>query len=252
MLAAERQHQIMTAISSNGSVRTKEIAKRLNVTDETIRKDFEALERRGLIVRSHGGAQLRSRVIKDLSLTERQLMNREAKQAIAKAAVKRIQPDETIFLDASSTALTLTQFLPDFHITVLTNSHNVISALSEAKNIDLISTGGLFEPRSRSMIGLIAERTLKRYNIHRMFFSGNGIELKRGISEGNSRQASFKEHVIENAEDVCFLADASKIGQRSSFFFAECDQLTSLVTTKDADSSILEALEQLGVEVTIA
>ena len=69
------------------------------------------------------------------------------------------------------------------------------------------------------------------------------------MSEGNSRQAAFKEHVIAAAEDVCLLADDSKIGARSAFFFAQCAQLTTLVTTKKADPSILESLNNMGVEI---
>ena len=249
MLAAERHHQILEALKERGSLRTKEVASDLDVTDETIRKDFELLEHQGLLVRSHGGAIPSKRVIRELSLTERQLINREAKSAIAKAAAQRIQPGETIFIDASSTALTITQYLPSFHHTVITNAHDVVGALADVENIDLICTGGLLERRSRSMIGLVAERTLHRYNIHRMFFSGNGLDLERGVSEGNSRQAAFKEHVIAAAEDVCLLADDSKIGARSAFFFAQCSQLTSLVTTKKADPSILESLKNIGVEI---
>lgn len=249
MLAAERHQQILQALKERGSLRTKEVASELDVTDETIRKDFEFLEQQQLLVRSHGGAIPSKRVIRELSLTERQLINREAKNAVAKAAAKRIQPGETIFIDASSTALTIIQYLPSFHHTVITNAYDAMGALAGLENIDLICTGGLFEPRSRSLIGLVAEKTLHRYNIHRMFFSGNGLDLERGVSEGNSRQAAFKEHVIAAAEDVCLLADESKIGVRSAFFFAECSQLTSLVTTKDADPSIVESLRNMGVEV---
>ena len=76
MLAAERHHQILEALKERGSLRTKEVASDLDVTDETIRKDFELLEHQGLLVRSHGGAIPSKRVIRELSLTERQLINR--------------------------------------------------------------------------------------------------------------------------------------------------------------------------------
>ena len=208
MLAAERHRQILKALSEKGSLKTKDIASSLSVTDETIRKDFEVLEQQGFVVRTHGGVIPPKRAIRDLTLTERQLINRDEKNEIAKAAAQRIQPNETIFIDASSTSLSITQYLPDFAITVVTNSHDVVSAIGRYENIDLVCTGGLYEARSRSFIGLAAEKTLRRYNIHRMFFSGNGLDLKRGVSEGNSRQAAFKEHVIAAAEDVCFLADA--------------------------------------------
>lgn len=252
MLAAERHRLILKTLSEQGSARTKEIASQLSVTDETIRKDFELLEKQGFVVRTHGGVIPPKRAVRELTLNERQLINREAKNEIAKAAAQRIQPNETIFIDASSTALSLTQYLPDFPITVVTNAHDVISAVGGMENVDLVGTGGLYEARSRSFVGAAAEKTLLRYNIHRMFFSGNGLDLRRGVSEGNSRQAAFKEHVIECAEDVCFLADASKIGQCSAFFFAECSDLTTLITSRGADAAILDALKNLQVEVISA
>lgn len=249
MLAAERQNQIMQRLQNSGAVRTKEIAAELHVTDETIRKDFEFLEHKGLLLRSHGGAVPPKNTLGDLSMTERQLINRDAKSAIAKAATKRIQPNETIFMDASSTAWTMAPYLPDFPFTVITNSHDVMGAIGRLDNIDLICTGGVFEARSRSLIGLIAERTLSRYNINRMFFSGSGLDLKRGVSERNSRQAAFKERVIEAAEEVCMLADDSKIGQKSAFFYAQCRDLSTLITTKKSEGEILDSLRSLDVEV---
>jgi len=252
MLAAERHLQILKILSEKGSLKTKDIASSLSVTDETIRKDFELLEKQGFVVRTHGGVIPPKRSVRELSLTERQLINRDEKNEIAKAAAQRIQPNETIFIDASSTSLSITPYLPDFPLTVVTNSHDVVSALGGVENIDLVCTGGLYESRSHSYIGLAAEKTLRRYNIHRMFFSGNGLDLKRGISEGNSRQAAFKEHVIAAAEDVCFLADGSKIGHCSAFFFGECSDITTLITSKSADPSILESLKKMGVEVISA
>ena len=221
MLPLERQSLIVTRLTSAEAVRTTELAAELQVTDETIRKDLEALEKRGELLRIHGGAVKPNQARVELALTERQLHNREAKTAIARAAAQRIKPNDTIFIDASSTALTLTEFLPDFHLTILTNAHNVISALADRAGYDLICTGGIYEPRSRSYIGLPAESIIRKHNIHRMFFSCNGIHLERGVSETNSRQAAFKERVIECSEDVCLLADSSKLGLKSSFFFAQ-------------------------------
>ncbi|MDC0087969.1 DeoR/GlpR family DNA-binding transcription regulator [Akkermansiaceae bacterium] len=252
MIAAERHHRIKKTLVKQGTVRTVELAGEMGVTDETIRKDFEQLEGQGVLVRTHGGATLVERPMVELSLTERQLLNRESKQAIAKVAAARIRPDETIFIDASSTALAITEFLPEFPMTIVTNSLDVLMAVGSMKNVDLISTGGLFEAQSRSFIGLSASRTLSRYNIHRMFFSGSGLDLKRGVSERNSRQAAFKEVVIESAEDVCFLGDETKLGRCSAFFFAGCSDVTTLITMPKADGEILGSLRKMGVEVITA
>lgn len=249
MLPLERQQKILQQLQETGNIRTMDIAAMLNVTDETVRKDFEALEKRGYLIRVHGGATSPLKIREEISLTERQLTNREEKTAIAREAVKRIQPNETIFLDASSTVLTLTEFLPDYPLTILTNALNVFTALEGRPNLDLICTGGLYDSRSRSYIGLIAEQSLRRFNIHRMFFSGSGLHLTRGISETNNRQAVFKERVVACAEDVIFLADHTKLGQKAAFFFAQVSDLTCIITDAKADKRILTELAGSGVEV---
>lgn len=249
MLAIDRQRRILELLHGAGSLRTIETAVELGVTDETVRKDFELLEKRGELIRTHGGASRPDKLREELPFTERQAVRREEKQSIARLAASRIQANETIFLDASSTVLTLTEFLPDLPLTILTNALNVFTALADRPNLDLICTGGLFDPKSRSFIGLTAEKSLQRYNIHRLFFSGNGLHLGRGVSESNARQAAFKERVVANAEDVVFLADHSKLGRKSAFFFAEIADLSCLITDKAADPTFIQQLQASGVEV---
>lgn len=251
MLPPERQTIILEHLASQGSVRTTELAATLEVTDETIRKDFEALEIRGKLQRIHGGAVKPDPNRVELTLTERQMVSREAKRAIARAAAERIQPNETIFIDASSTALTLIEFLPDFPITILTNAHNVVTALAGREG-DIFCTGGLYEQRSRSYIGLSAAAALQKHNIHRMFFSGSAFDLDRGVSETNSRQAAFKERVIAYTEEVCLLADSSKLGQKASFFFGQAKDISTLITNNNADPEFLRAAANLKIEVVQA
>jgi DeoR family transcriptional regulator, L-fucose operon activator len=249
MLAIDRQRRILELLHEAGSLRTAETAAELSVTDETVRKDFEQLEKRGELIRTHGGASRPEKLRGELPFTERQAVRREEKRAIARLAAARIKANETIFLDASSTTLTLTEFLPDLPLTILTNALNVFTALADRPNLDLICTGGLFDSKSRSFVGLTAEKSLQRYNIHRMFFSGNGLHLDRGVSESNARQAAFKERVVANAEDVVFLADHSKLGQKSAFFFAEVSDLSCLITDKAADPAFIQQLQGCGVDV---
>jgi DeoR/GlpR family transcriptional regulator of sugar metabolism len=112
-------------------------------------------------------------------------------------------------------------------------------------------TGGLFDAKSQSFIGLTAEKSLQRYNIHRMFLSGSGLHPERGVSESNARQAAFKERVVANAEDVVFMADHSKLGRKASFFFAGVTDLSCLITDRGADPEFVAGLQDQGVEVLI-
>ena len=251
MLAIERQRRILALLNTADSLRTTETAEALGVTDETVRKDFETLEKRGELIRIHGGASRPEKIRGELPFTERQAIQREAKQAIARLAASRIQANETIFLDASSTVLTLTEFLPELPLTILTNALNVLTALSDRPNLDLMCTGGLFDAKSRSFIGLTAEKSLQRYNINRAFLSGSGLHPERGVSESNARQAAFKERVISYSEDVVFMADHTKLGRKASFFFGQVTDLSCVVTDKSADLEFIEDLRIKGVEVLV-
>jgi DeoR/GlpR family transcriptional regulator of sugar metabolism len=82
-----------------------------------------------------------------------------------------------------------------------------------------------------------------------MFFSGSGLHVGRGISETNNRQAVFKERVVACAEDVVFLADHTKLGQKAAFFFAQVNDLTCLITDKKADQKILSDIASTGLEI---
>ena len=82
-----------------------------------------------------------------------------------------------------------------------------------------------------------------------MFFSCNGVHLERGVSETNSRQAAFKERVITCSEEICLLADSTKIGLKSSFFFARIEELSTLITNNDANPDVMDAMAGHGIEV---
>jgi len=252
MLANQRHEEILRLLEKEGTVRTAQLARRLKVSDETIRNDFEVLEAEGLLARLHGGARRPEAPRRELPLSERLAIQREEKSAIAREAARRIQRDETIFLDASSSALTMTEYLPDLPLTILTNAQNVVMALADRPRYDIICTGGLWDPRSRSYVGLLAEESLRRYQIHRMFFSGNAFDLARGASEVSSRQAIFKERVLPLSEEICLLADHTKLGKKSAFFFAPTKDIDVLITDSAADARFVKAARNAGLEVVVA
>lgn len=252
MLATERQDEIIRLLAKSGTVRTMALARKFKVSDETIRNDFAAMEAEGHLLRIHGGAKRAESGRRELPLSERLSLNPAEKEAMARVAAARVRPNETIFLDASSTVLTMMRHLPEIPLTILTNAQNVVSALSDRTCHDIICTGGLHDPRSRSFVGLMAEESLRRYHIHRMFFSGNAFDLQRGVSELNSRQAVFKERVVPFSEEVCLLADHTKLGHKSAFFFCPTKEIDVLITDGAADPAFLKAAAKAGMNVEVA
>lgn len=250
MIAANRHQIILDLIDRQGSVRTIDLAERLKVTDETIRRDLERLEKDARLQRTHGGAVATQHLNKDRSFEERSIQNIDAKRIIANEAAKLIKPGDRIFLDASSTALQLTTHLRTMSdIVVLTTSALVASELSTSSGIELILAGGVLDRQSQSYIGPATIGTLRRYRVDKAFFSGNGIDEMRGISEVNDAQAHIKEFVIPRCGKAILLADPNKIGVSSTYFFAQCEQIQTLVTCKEAKHSLLQSLENKGIQI---
>lgn len=249
MLAAERHIHIIQALNEHGSVRTTELADTLNVTDETIRRDLEQLHNEGSLRRTHGGAVRMSEEREELPHDAREVRNHEEKIAIARTALEMIGPQDVIYLDASSTSYELARLLGDTPLKVVTNSHLIVSQLRRHEQIELICIGGDYDRKSHSFVGPAAQRAAQRYRIDKMFCSGNGIDANLGISEVNEWQATIKELFIGYSQQVIYLADSTKIGRVSTYNFAACEAVTTLITNPDAYPAKLDDIRQRGVAV---
>jgi len=252
MIPAERQQAILDLLETQGVVQTLPLAQLFKVTDETIRNDLDRLAAAGRLLRVHGGATRGSDIRFDLPLPERTSLHPREKAMVAREAVKLIGPRDTVFFDASSTVLTMTEYMPAHAVTVLTNAHHVVVALGGRPNCDLICTGGNYEERSRSYTGPGAEAALQRFVIRWMFLGVDGLDPVRGASELNPGQAVLKERSLDKAEKVCVVTDHTKLGRTSPFLFARPDQIDVLITDDGAPFEILQNFKRLGIEVIVA
>ncbi len=249
MLAAERHNAILASIEETGSIRTVQMAEQLEVADETVRRDLEALHGEGRLIRTHGGAIAVTHRSRELTLAERAVMNLGSKQAIALEAAKLIRPRDIVFLDASSTALELAKVLPEVELTVLTNAHDVITQLAERPFIRVIGTGGVFDPATRSYTGIQVSRAAQRLGVSKLFFSGNGLDFVRGASERSEPQAALKELVLDLADEAICLMDDSKLGQSSAYFFCPTKRISTLVTNSGVADELLAPFRASGLRV---
>ncbi|MBP1993280.1 DeoR/GlpR family DNA-binding transcription regulator [Paenibacillus eucommiae] len=249
MLLAERLQKIVQLVNDRGSIRVTELSELCEVTEETIRRDLDKLEVEGKLLRSHGGAISVKESQPEVPFRERETTNAEQKRRIAREAIKHIEPNDRIILDASSTAWYMAQILPDIQLTVVTNSIKVSLELSSKEQIQVISTGGLLTPRSLSFIGPLAERSLDQYHVEKAFISGKGLHLQRGVSESNEWQALIKQKMIAIADEVYVLADFSKFGQQSFAYVSGWDQIQHVITDEKADKEAVEQLRERSVDV---
>lgn len=255
MLVAERYEKIVQLVNDRGSIRVTELSEICGVTEETIRRDLDRLERDGRLRRSHGGAvsvkdqpgAVRSQP--EIPFSEREIMHSEEKRRIAEEAVKRIRPNQRILLDASTTAWYMARLIPDIPLTVLTNSIKAAAELGGKEKIEVISTGGIMAHRSLSFVGPIAERALDSYHVDMAFVSFKGIHTERGLSESNELQARIKHKMLDIADQVILLADASKFGVQAFKQVADLDSIHTLITDNRLTTEDVRIYRDRGIEV---
>lgn len=249
MLLAERLNYIVQVVNERGSIRVTELSELCNVTEETIRRDLDRLETEGKLMRSHGGAVSTKDPQTETPYFVRETTNAEQKRSIARQAIQYINERDTIILDASSTAWYMAQIMPDFPLTVLTNSIKVAMELSTKEKVQVISTGGLLTPRSLSYVGPLAERSLNMYHVDKAFISCKGVHNQRGISESNEQQALIKHKMISISDQVYILADYSKFGVQAFTHVAPISGIDCIITDDQTDRAAIAELRELNVEV---
>ncbi|CAI8315202.1 MAG: Glucitol operon repressor [Opitutia bacterium UBA7350] len=252
MLAPERQQQILSHLEAQGVVRTISLAKAMEVTDETIRRDLQVLEAEGKLVRVHGGASNQKNPFELRSFNERRNLNIEAKKAIAQAALTLIQPHHTYAFDSSTTALALVDLLPNQPYRVITNAHAVLENLKHKEAIELVATGGRYHLKTNTYTGGDSLQALSRHKVDVAFISCIGFDAERGASEGFEAQATYKENLVQLAEKVVLLMDSSKMQLQSEYFFAPVEQIDHIITDRELDPSAEAAIRARGRELTIA
>jgi DeoR family transcriptional regulator, fructose operon transcriptional repressor len=251
VLVAERQRKIVELVNQKLSVRVSELSRIFSVTEETIRRDLEKLEKENLLMRSHGGAVSIDEEQGETSYLEREITNAAEKKAIANQAIKYIEPGDQIVLDASTTAWYMAKELPDMPLTVLTNSIKVAIELSKKEQIKVISTGGTLLTQSLSYVGPLAERSLTMYHVNKVFLSCKGVHIDRGLSDFNEMQALLKKHMMEIADEKILLADSSKFGTRAFSQIASLSKIDKIITDSKLDEQTKSQLEEKSISVII-
>ncbi len=252
MLAPQRQQIILSLLETRGTVRTVDLAQEFGVTDETIRRDLQSLADIHPLKRIHGGASSLTGRPRLQSFNERQNLNVGNKTIIADTARGLIEPGRTYAFDSSTTAFALVSTLPDLPYRVVTNSFAVLEHVTRMKEVEVISVGGRYHPKTHTFVGGETIDVLRRHNIHTAFVSCVGYDPVRGASEGFEEQATFKTRLVQFAENVVLLVDSSKLNERSEYFFADPSEITEIITDPNADPDRVAEIRDRGIKLTLA
>jgi DeoR/GlpR family transcriptional regulator of sugar metabolism len=252
LFAPERQAQILSLLQQQGRVSVSSLSERFGVSAVTIRNDLSELERRGELVRTHGGAILPDRDDVELAFTLRSRLHSAQKRAIGSAAAALIGDGEAIAIDASTTALQVAQHIGQRReLTVVTNSLMVAYELADADGVTVVMTGGILRPVSYSLVGEVGTTVLAEFNISTGFFGAKGFTIAEGLTDADNFEAVSKRAMVESCKQVIAVIDGSKWGQVATASFASLKQIDVVWTDRGAPPELVSAVEGQGVQVQI-
>jgi len=249
MMTAQRREGLKRYLLEHKSASVSEMAKRFQVSGQTIRRDFEALEKEGFLLRSYGGAMVKDRKAAYVSNTVKSGLFVDEKKAICHRAAELIYPDDCIFIDHSTTALALCEEIRHLPLTVVTNSYRVIGQLSECTGIQLICTGGTFQSGIEGFTGLETVRYLQQHCVDKAFISCRAIDPQRGVNDSYETIANVRQTVIENADSAILLADHTKFGKSGFITVCGLDKLDCIITDQPLDESWRELFQDNQVRI---
>lgn len=251
-LPAERHGRILELLRERRAVRVSSLSEQMAVSEVTIRRDLEALERQGLLERTHGGAVLAHRMRAEPAYLEAISSNPEEKRLIGRAAAELVEPGDAIYLNGGTTTLQVFRHLRAPGIKVITN-HVGMAHEAAARDVELLLLGGHYRAPSNSVVGPFATDALRRTHATKAFIGVEGISLGSGLTTPVAAEAEIARVMIEQTRGrVVVVADRSKIGTVADFVIAPLDQVDTLVADAGIGEEVREQLSDAGLDVMLA
>ena len=253
MLAIERRSNILELLQEQKSVMVTDLSLRFKVTEETIRRDLEKLEKEGLLKRTYGGAVVKDVTQSDLPFKVREVKNMEGKLRIGAKVAELIEDGDSLMLDSSSTALYVAKSIKNKkRLTVITNCYNIVLELSGAKDFRIICTGGTLNANAMSFVGHSAENFVQGYNADKAIVSCNGMDISKGITDSNEMEAEVKKSMAESSKKTFLAVDSTKFNKVSFIKLMEYDKVDCIITDKQLPQEWEKMLKNRGIEIIYA
>lgn len=255
VLAQLRRQQILERLQATGGVRLSELSDTLGVSEMTIRRDLDLLEREGLIERVHGGAVLAQRGSEEPGFEKKALREQREKLAIAQRAAELVKPGSAIAVSAGTTTWALARALVHCPaITVVTNSMNVWHELQRARTggTTVILTGGEFRTPSDALVGPTADAAIRSLYFDVLFLGVHGIDPVAGLTTPNISEAETNRVFISRCRRIVVLADHTKWRTTGLCTMAPLADVHTLVTDDGLPEDARRVIESQIGELILA
>jgi DeoR family glycerol-3-phosphate regulon repressor len=250
----KRKSSILSIVNGSGQASISDLADRLGISHETVRRDLTALEERGLLRKVHGGAA-RLQVGLEAEFSRRLNQNRDGKQMIARAAAGCFQPGDSLFIDAGTTTALFAEELAHVPgLTVITNSVEVAMRLwtQRPNRPDIHILGGRYEGDVSEVLGPIAIDQIGQFRADYAVLTVGAIDESGGVMDFNTDEASIARAMIRNARNLVVLADHSKLDRTALVHVCALKVVTTLITDLPLPEPLAVAFASAGVKVVVA
>jgi DeoR family transcriptional regulator, aga operon transcriptional repressor len=252
MLSEERRRAILELLRNDGRVLVRDLSKRFHTSLITIRKDLESLHHQGQLERTHGGAlPIRTGALEDQSLQEKERLHRPEKMRIAAAALRMIRSGQVIILDSGTTTTAIARGCRQLRkLTVITNATNIAATLADS-SVEVILTGGTLRKNSFSLVGPLAEESLRNLSADLLFLAVDGFDVSYGLTTPNQLEARVNRVMSDSARRTIVVCDSSKFGRRSLSRIMPVSSVHETITNRGISRHDYKALREVDVEVTL-
>jgi DeoR family transcriptional regulator of aga operon len=252
---SSRRQRIASLLREQGSVQIPTLAEMFNVSTQTLRKDLNFLDSKGVCTRSPGGAILRRGALtpREDAIDVKRALFFDEKVRIGKAAATLIGAGESVLLDSGTTTLQVARHIsPDDSLVVVTNDVGILNELVTHDDVQLVFLGGTLRRKSLSFFGTQTEQALEGLHVDKLFLAADGFHIEKGITTHFEPEALLNRKMCEVAREIILVADSSKFGRLCLHKILEPQRISKLVTDAGIPPEARAALAQIGVEVIIA
>src|SRR5215471_14692874 len=233
MQAEERQQRIGEYLQKVEFASLEEIAKQVNVSISTIRRDLTVLEVGGILKRTHGGARIVAPRSDEFAFSARDTHQLVEKEAIGRACAELIPPNQSVILDAGTTVYHVARYLESKAPQIVTNSLPVANLFASANRLEVVLSGGVIYPRLGVLVGPLAVESFRKIHADVAVMSAGGLSLE-GITNSHGLLIDIQRAMINAAQKVIFCFDHTKFGRRSVLPLCDLDCIDTIVTDSAA------------------
>ena len=233
MLASERLLYVLNRLKEHPAVTIREMSLELEISEATVRRDLDELQRQGKLKRQHGGAVLNSMLhtiseSTDWTINEKTTMHTEGKRKACELAAESVREGDCIYIDGGSTMIFLVPWLKNKNVNIVTPNIRFVRTLGHSQcNVQII--GGTYDPFFDMSVGSKATQTTSEFKYDLAFFGAAGIDpLTKEVYSATIETVTNKQAAMKNSLRNFMIVDSSKFTQRGFCYCCSSDDFETV------------------------